>query len=318
MEPKKYLTSGEASEILGISRGTVSKKFDDGVLEGKKNPITGKRLISSESLKDFMKRYDFEVSDEVSDIVTSQVQKKLLVVTSDERLLSVVKKSIGDYKQIEMETAAYGGEALIKCAQEPIDLLIIDAELPDIAGENVVRSLKSMNLHKGLKLLYYVKDDVGERYDTSCTDDYIEGKSLDGEVLKNKIFSLLDIHPDVNATDQLFSHKRRWSRISANLPADIYIYDPANPEQSESGSAIILNISYGGALISKIRLSKKIFFGSDFRIGLRVGKSPSEIWEVLSKVVRLKSNEQFEVGVEFIDISDEDQKNILKLPFNEE
>ena len=300
MEPKKYLTSGEVSEILGISRGTVSKKFDDGVLEGKKNPITGKRLISSESLKDFMKRYDFEVSDST----TSQVQKILLVVTSDERLLSVVKKSIGDYKHIKMETSEYGGEALIKCAQEPVDLLIIDAELPDIAGENVARSLKSMNLHKGLRILYYVKDDVVESDDTSFADDYIEGKSLDGEVMKNKIFSLLDIQPDVNNTGQLFSQKRRWSRISTNLPANIYINDPTNHGKSESGNAIILNISNGGEIISKIRLPKKIFFGSDFRIGLRVGKSPSEIWEVLSKVVRLKSNGKLEVGVEFIDVSD--------------
>ena len=63
MEPKRYLTSGEVAEILGVSRGTVSKRFDEGILDGKKNPITGKRLISPESLKDFMKRYDFEVHD---------------------------------------------------------------------------------------------------------------------------------------------------------------------------------------------------------------------------------------------------------------
>jgi excisionase family DNA binding protein len=43
---KNFLTTGEAARLLGISRATVSRKYDRGILSGYKNPLTGERLIS--------------------------------------------------------------------------------------------------------------------------------------------------------------------------------------------------------------------------------------------------------------------------------
>ena len=56
MTLKKYITTGEVAKLLKISRSTVSRKFDDGDLQGKKNPITGERLISQTSLMEFMQK----------------------------------------------------------------------------------------------------------------------------------------------------------------------------------------------------------------------------------------------------------------------
>jgi len=58
MTLKNYITTGEVAKLLNISRSTVSRKFDSGGLQGKKNPITGERLISPKSLVVFMEKFN--------------------------------------------------------------------------------------------------------------------------------------------------------------------------------------------------------------------------------------------------------------------
>ena len=74
---KKYYSTGEAAQLLGISRSTISRKFDLGALSGKKNPITGDRLISRESIEALMKLYN------VSPEGLTPGKKRILVSTPD-------------------------------------------------------------------------------------------------------------------------------------------------------------------------------------------------------------------------------------------
>jgi excisionase family DNA binding protein len=53
MSDSEYLSTGEAAKVLGISRSTVARRFDEGALRGKAHPITGERLISNESITHF-------------------------------------------------------------------------------------------------------------------------------------------------------------------------------------------------------------------------------------------------------------------------
>jgi excisionase family DNA binding protein len=46
----KYMSTGEAAKILGISRTTVYHLFDMRTLKGKKHPITGWRFVDKESV----------------------------------------------------------------------------------------------------------------------------------------------------------------------------------------------------------------------------------------------------------------------------
>jgi len=50
---KQGLTTGDVSRMLGrvISRSTVIKYFDRGILTGWKHPVTGRMFIDSESVK---------------------------------------------------------------------------------------------------------------------------------------------------------------------------------------------------------------------------------------------------------------------------
>jgi hypothetical protein len=47
---KRGLTTGDVSKILGISRSTAARFFDQGILTGWEEPVTGWRVIDLESV----------------------------------------------------------------------------------------------------------------------------------------------------------------------------------------------------------------------------------------------------------------------------
>ena len=77
MTLKQYYTTGEAAELLQISRSTISRKFDRGAFFGKKNPITGERMISRESISAFMNQYDLS-TDRFNHCLISYQGKSIL------------------------------------------------------------------------------------------------------------------------------------------------------------------------------------------------------------------------------------------------
>lgn len=48
---KRGLTTGDVSEMLGISKSTVTRYFNKGILTGSKHSLTGWRVIDLESVK---------------------------------------------------------------------------------------------------------------------------------------------------------------------------------------------------------------------------------------------------------------------------
>jgi DNA-binding transcriptional MerR regulator len=86
MASKEFYTTGEAAKLLNISQSTVSRMFNRNILLGKQNPITGKRLISRESIAVIGKQYLHEVDGFAVN------KKRILLGTPDEGLLGDVKK----------------------------------------------------------------------------------------------------------------------------------------------------------------------------------------------------------------------------------
>ena len=56
---EKVLTTGDLVEKFKgiISRSTISRYIDQGKLRGKKNPITGRRIVTLENLRAFKKKH---------------------------------------------------------------------------------------------------------------------------------------------------------------------------------------------------------------------------------------------------------------------
>ncbi len=55
--PEGYISTGEAAKMLAISRSTVNRLFSQGVLTGKKHPITRHRGVEKASVLALMKKH---------------------------------------------------------------------------------------------------------------------------------------------------------------------------------------------------------------------------------------------------------------------
>jgi len=106
MTSKEFLTTGEAAKLVNISRSTISRNFDKGIFQGKKNPITGERLISRESLINFMKQYNLPVDS------LALEKKRILVGSPDDQLFSLFQRTFSEDDRVELERVVFGGDVL--------------------------------------------------------------------------------------------------------------------------------------------------------------------------------------------------------------
>jgi len=305
---KDFLSTGDASKLLGISRATVSRMFDKGILHGRKNPITGKRNISRYSVIDFMKRYNISQANILIE------KRKILLVTSDEALLSLVHKTFADDERIKIGKATFGCDALILSSKKAPDLLLIDEELPDISGVEVVKSLKRIEELKNIKILCFLKSEKTDNLLKMGADECIMKDALDKIELTRRVNSLLNIPESRLTTYPVSDHeKRKCPRITINIPANFKVYHVNEPDPHKPGNSIIENISLGGAYLSQIQLAKGIIPGDDFRFLLEVNQPPMENWKVESKVLRLHFNGSTTAGVQFVNISKDNENKILEM-----
>ena len=126
MASKDFYSTGDVSSILNISRATVSRKFDAGVLEGKKNPITSERLISRESLFSFMKKYNIPL--DALEVVS--LKYHVLLCSQDKHLKSLINQSFPPEGIIKILETVSIYDALIMCTKNPPELFIIDDDFP--------------------------------------------------------------------------------------------------------------------------------------------------------------------------------------------
>jgi hypothetical protein len=83
-----FFTTGDVSKLLNISRATVSRKFDLGILKGKKHPITGERLIAKDSLISFMKKYNLSTNS-----IDNDSQIMVLLGSNNKQLQAITKQA---------------------------------------------------------------------------------------------------------------------------------------------------------------------------------------------------------------------------------
>ena len=297
MTLKNYITTGEVAKLLNISRSTVTRKFDTGDLQGKKNPITGERLISRKSLMAFLQKYNLPL-----DILTLQ-KKRVLLGVSDKRIATLVEKIFSEDERIKVDRVALGSDILMKCSKEPPALLVIDEELPDISGGEVIKSLRRMKELEDLKIFCCSRTLKTNRCLDWGADEALPKTTPNQDDLANKLYSLLDLPLKVPEVNEPFEHQRRHPRVGVNLPARIQVYRLSAPRLRDLGWATVENISCGGAYLSQLRLEKGFIPAEPFRFLLEVNQSPLENWRAHCKVVRLESNGSLAAGVQFLRLS---------------
>ena len=304
MTIKNFLTTGEAAAVLNISRSTISRKFDRGVFQGKKNPITGERMVGRESLEAFAKQFNLQLN------ALAMARKKILVGTPEEEFFSSLQKLFADDERIQMERVAFGGDVLIGSSKEHPDLLILDEDLPDIACAEVIRSLRRMEDLKEVKILCFTKSRNAKRCVEWGADEGFTKGAFDEEAFRQCLYTFLDVSKESAETERTFEHQRRWPRINVSLPAKLSVYPVSTPYRRDPGEATVENVSMGGMFLSGIKLEKGVLPGEAFRFLLEVDHPPLKNWRAHCKVVRLQADESLGAGVQFVRLSKANRKLI--------
>jgi len=294
---KEYFTTGEAAELINISRSTISRKFDRGVFFGKKNPITGERMISRESITTFMQQYHLPLD------AMGEERKRVLVGTADEDLFVLFQKALKEEERIQLSRAAFGGDVLVKCLKERPDVLILDDELSDIPSVEVVRSLRRMEEQSALKVICLGKGKNTRRCTEWGADEAWSKEGLGREEVEKRLRDLLGLPEEGKREAQAFEHQRRWPRVAVGVPAKIGVYRLTAPHRRDSGKAVLDNISCGGAYVTGMELESGAIPCEAFRLLLEVDRGPLKNMRAHCKVVRLQSNGSLTAGLEFVRLS---------------
>jgi hypothetical protein len=307
MISKKFYTTGESAELLNISRSTISRKFDRGVFFGKKNPITGERMISRESIAAFMKQYN--LPPESLEIE----KKKVLLGTPDEHLLAMVQKVLMEDDRIDVEQVAYGGDVLVQCAKDHPALLIVDEEISDIPCAEVIRSLRRGEEPQALKIVCLTKSRNVRRCTEWGADEGVAKEGIEREDFRQKLYGWLGLEETHEERIQTFEHQRRWPRAGVRVPAKVGVYRMRSPHRRDLGEATVENISCGGAYLSGIQLESGAIPCEPFRMFLEVDQEPLKSFRTHCKIVRLHSNGFVAAGVQFTRLSKANLQTIQTL-----
>lgn len=142
-----YRIEGTQEEGTGIGLSLVKQLV---ILMGGKITVTSKKGIGSDfcfslplpiDLKAFMRWGDDAVPPGVND--KKSVHYRLLYIEDNESNLNLVFKIMKSHPSYTLITARTGKEGLEKAANEKVDLILLDLNLPDIYGYEVFDMLKS-------------------------------------------------------------------------------------------------------------------------------------------------------------------------------
>jgi len=296
MVPKEFYTTGEAAELLNISRSTISRKFDRGGISDKKNPITGERLVARESLLTFLKERNLPIEALVIE------KKRVLVVTTDDELFSLIQKIFGEDNRVKAERESTGGDVLVRCSRGKLDLLVIDEEFPDISSADVIRTLRGQEEQKGLKIVCVTGRRKTKKALQWGADEAFGREALDQKELRRRLYSLLELLEGPGMRE-VVEHQRKWPRLRTHLPAKMTIYRLRTPRRRDLGKAMVEDISCGGAYLSGIEMEKGEIPCEPFGILVEVDQEPLKHWRAHCKLARLMSNGSLTAGVQFVRIS---------------
>jgi len=101
------------------------------------------------------------------------MSQRVLVVDDEPQILRALRINLR-VRGYEVDTAATGGQALETAGQHPPDLVILDLGLPDLQGQDVIRSLRGRGSAVPIVVLSSRNDEAGkvEALDLGA-DDYV-------------------------------------------------------------------------------------------------------------------------------------------------
>lgn len=109
--------------------------------------------------------------------------KKKIVICDDEHLILDVLSIALESENIEVIGTSKSKELYSLIARTEPDLLIIDLQMPWLAGDQVVRELKGSEKYKGLPIIMVSASRKGEKAAAECGADAFLAKPFELEDL---------------------------------------------------------------------------------------------------------------------------------------
>lgn len=139
---KKGLSLGKVAQYCGVTRKTILRWVQDGLIESFKLP-SGHHRVPPQELIRFLRSHDMPVPPELE-----QEEKKRVMIVDDE---AHIRRIIADLfkSHFVVEEACNGVEACIAMGANPPDLLLLDNRMPHMDGIEVCRQIrKNARLNK--------------------------------------------------------------------------------------------------------------------------------------------------------------------------
>jgi excisionase family DNA binding protein len=144
---KNVYTTGEVAQICKISQQTVIRCFDNGRLKGFRVPGSRFRRIPREALISFMKENQIPLDQLESG------KKRVLVVDDDDAIVEMFTELLERDGRFEVRTAMTGYDAGLITHEFRPDIILLDFKLPDVNGNVVCRTIRSMPRLEHIKIV---------------------------------------------------------------------------------------------------------------------------------------------------------------------
>ncbi|MHB8875606.1 MAG: response regulator [Myxococcaceae bacterium] len=141
-------TTHDISRLLQVDPSTVSKWIDRGILIAFRTPGRHRRVRSSD-LRTFLIAHQMPVPEELGSSLV-----KLVVVDDEKPVLDAIKRAFKPFaNQVEVSTTTSGVEAILLVSESRPHGLLIDLNMPEIDGLEVVRRVRARKQLEGVRLI---------------------------------------------------------------------------------------------------------------------------------------------------------------------
>jgi len=100
--------------------------------------------------------------------------KKIHICEDNEKNLELFKAVLGTIPNLSILTSMTGEECLQQMKTNPVDVIILDIQLPDMSGIDVCRELRKEGIHKNTPIIavtsFAMKGDEGRILEAKFTD----------------------------------------------------------------------------------------------------------------------------------------------------
>lgn len=149
IHPDTLLTSHEVGVLLQLNASTVVKWVNDGILPAYRT-AGGHRRIRSADLLAFLKEQGMFVPKQLR----GAGPRKVYMVDDDKGLLTSFSRAMRTYKdKIDLTTFDSGIEALLRIGADRPDSLILDVNMPNLDGYEVLKRIKENEVTKIIEVI---------------------------------------------------------------------------------------------------------------------------------------------------------------------